>query len=65
MPPERRAYECDQCNGQVIVDAGAKTPECCGQKMKVIPLDQCTQADTAEHARFENNNEPCDDGRSG
>lgn len=65
MAPARKAYVCDQCKGQVIIKADADTPECCGRKMKVIPMDQCTLADTAEHARFNNNNEPCDDGRAG
>jgi hypothetical protein len=33
--------------------------------MTPIPLDQCTLSTTAEHARFDDLDDPCDDGRSG
>jgi len=40
-------------------------PECCGETMKEIPLDVCTQPAHAEHARPMRDDEPCDDGRAG
>jgi len=63
--PKDQAYECPNCKGQVMATAGGPVPECCGQSMKSIPLDQCTLTTTAEHSRFDKDDEPCDDGRAG
>lgn len=60
-----KAYECKNCKGQRRLEAGEGVPECCGRPMTAIPLDQCTQASAAEHARFDEPDEPCDDGRAG
>ncbi len=60
-----QAYECQNCKGQVMAETGGPVPECCGRSMKSIPLDQCTLSTTAEHSRFDKDDEPCDDGRSG
>ena len=59
------AYRCDQCNGEVLLKEGTPPPDCCGQPMKNIPLDQCTLSATAEHSRWGVDDEPCDDGRAG
>jgi hypothetical protein len=60
-----KAYECSICKGQVRAPADGPIPECCGQSMHSIPLDQCTLSTTAEHSRFDKDDEPCDDGRAG
>lgn len=60
-----QAYECKDCKGQKITSAGKAPPECCGRPMQRIPMDQCTLSATAEHSRFDTDDEPCDDGRGG
>jgi hypothetical protein len=60
-----KAYKCEICEGQVVTPADGPVPECCGQAMRNIPLNQCTLTNTAEHARFDQDDEPCDDGRAG
>jgi hypothetical protein len=60
-----KAYRCEICKGQVLISSNSPIPECCGQAMRNIPLDQCTLSTTAEHARFDQEDDPCDDGRSG
>ena len=62
---DQKAFECPNCKGQRKVDANKPIPECCGQTMAAIPLDQCTLSATAEHSRFDDFDEPCDDGREG
>jgi hypothetical protein len=62
--PEQIAYQCDNCQSQKL--SPPKTPpECCGQPMQNIPMDQCTLSTTAEHSRWDKDDEPCDDGRAG
>jgi hypothetical protein len=63
----KQTYECVDCGNKTeITDADAKTPECCGKPMQTVaPLDACTASSTAEHSRFDDISEPCDDGRSG
>ena len=63
--PAEQAYECENCAGQKMIKPGDQPPDCCDQPMKSIPLDQCTLATTAEHSRFDQEDEPCDDGRAG
>jgi hypothetical protein len=60
-------YECKKCGkGKDVKTAEAAPPECCGQPMeKAAPLPFCTVSDTAEHARMDHLDEPCDDGRTG
>jgi hypothetical protein len=60
-----KAYECTICKGQIVTSADNPVPECCGQAMQNIPMDQCTLTTTAEHARFDQDDGPCDDGRAG
>ena len=63
--PNDQAYECANCKNQKMSKEAENTPECCGQPMSNIPMDQCTLATTAEHSRFDKDDEPCDDGRAG
>jgi Desulfoferrodoxin, N-terminal domain len=62
-----QVYECSNCGNTVEVDAEeSKTPECCGNAMKPAEeLKPCSLSTTAEQDRFEDFDEPCDDGRSG
>jgi hypothetical protein len=64
---EKTRYKCVNCDGRVEAAKEGETPQCCGQPMveTAEPLDQCTLSGTAEHARFDDTQEPCDDGRSG
>lgn len=60
-----KTYRCELCYR--TVDLGSNemvVPECCGKPM-TVDLPVCTLTDTAEHARFEETGEPCDDGRAG
>ena len=57
-------YECSNCKNNVILKEGEDPPECCKEKM--TPLQACTSDHAmAEHARPMEEEEPCDDGRSG
>ena len=64
---ERVGYTCKKCGGQVEVDPeNDQKPECCEAPMeKSADLDSCQASFTAEHSRFDSDDEPCDDGRSG
>lgn len=59
-----KAYKCKEC-GRTVKISGNKTPECCGEPMKQLPLNVCLQPDHAEHSRPMEDEEPCDDGRAG
>ena len=63
--PEQVAYQCENCQGQKLAAQEKQPPDCCGQSMQTIPMDQCTLATTAEHSRLDKDDEPCDDGRAG
>ena len=60
-------YECTNCGNTVEAKAdGSNLPECCGHAMKPAEdLKACGLSSTAEHSRFDDFDEPCDDGRSG
>ncbi len=59
-------YQCDHCEKTVDSAPGANgPPECCGRQMRITePLPVC-QASGAEHSRYDSEDAPCDDGRSG
>lgn len=58
-------FNCEVC-GTNVKAKSSDAPECCHQPMKkVVPMDQCQASFTAEHSRFDDNDEPCDDGRAG
>ena len=64
---DMQGYECASCGNTVEVAADeTKSPECCGSEMKPTEdLKACGLSSTAEHSRFDDFDEPCDDGRAG
>jgi len=64
---DKQVYECANCGNTVEVAADqSRPPECCGNAMKPVEeLKACGLSSTAEHSRFDDFDEPCDDGRSG
>jgi len=64
---EKVSYMCKSCGGKKEVDTASEgVPECCNTPMeKMLPMNSCTVSTTAEHSRFDETDEPCDDGRSG
>ena len=64
---EKTAYECKNCGNKMEVDSSeSNAPECCEEPMeKAEPLPVCDLSTTAEHSRFDDMGEPCDDGRAG
>ena len=60
-------FECENCGKSLETSVDdAKTPECCDKPMKQIgDLDACKVSTTAEHSRFDDFDDACDDGRSG
>jgi hypothetical protein len=64
---EKQNYECLNCGKRMerSVD-DSNIPECCGKPMPAVePLPACETSSTAEHSRFDDLGEPCDDGRAG
>ncbi len=63
----KHVYECENCGKSVELGAEeAIAPECCDKPMKEITdLDACKVSTTAEHSRFDDFDDACDDGRSG
>lgn len=60
-------YTCKKCGGKAeAVSEKDPNPKCCDEPMeKSVDLDSCQASFTAEHSRFDGDDEPCDDGRSG
>ena len=60
-------FNCESCGNQVELEASqTQAPDCCDKPMqKEEPLPVCETSATAEHSRFDDFGEPCDDGRSG
>lgn len=58
-------YNCEVCGkSEEVPQAEPKTLECCGKPMVKAPdLPVCETSATAEHSRFDDIGEPCDDGR--
>jgi hypothetical protein len=63
----KNVYECENCGKSLELSLeDAKAPECCDKPMKEIgDLDACHTSTTAEHSRFDDFDDACDDGRSG
>lgn len=59
---DNKTYRCKDCGNEVVVDARAAIPECCGQLMEQLPLDPCTHPHVAEAARPGSTDDACDDG---
>ncbi len=64
---EKQVFECETCGSTYEQSADdSKVPECCGKPMRTLKaLDSCQMSTTAEHSRFDDSGEPCDDGRAG
>ena len=58
----KKAYRCPGCGEEVIVADSSEVPDCCGEPMNQIPLEDCTKAANAESARFFDEDGACDDG---
>ena len=60
-------FNCEVCGeSRAAENKESEIPECCGKPMaKQEPLPVCEISSTAEHSRFDDLGEPCDDGRSG
>lgn len=58
----QKAYRCPECGDEVIIADSDQVPDCCGQPMQQISLDECTKAPNAESARFGDEDGACDDG---
>ena len=61
---EEKTYQCENC-GKTVKISDEKIPECRGKLMKKPPLDICLQPAHAEHARPMEDEDACDDFRSG
>lgn len=55
-----KAYRCEDCGHEIIQDEHEPVPQCCGEKMKEIPLEACRDAGP-EAARPGVEDEPCED----
>jgi DNA-directed RNA polymerase subunit RPC12/RpoP len=64
---DKYMYKCNTCGEEKeLTDSKHQSPECCGKPMaKVVDLPPCVTSNTAEHARLDDLEGPCDDGRSG
>ena len=64
---KKQTYECTNCGKTIQQDVNdTNALECCGKPMRPVePLDTCQVSTTAEHSRFDDISEPCDDGRAG
>lgn len=64
---EKTIYQCRHCQKTLETSGvSAGLPECCAEPMeKMDDPAACRQSPTAEHARMDGENDPCDDGRSG
>ena len=63
---EKKTYECKSCGSKTELEKTSdEQPACCDQPMQEVALPVCDISETAEHSRFDQMGEPCDDGRSG
>ncbi len=60
---DKASYKCNTCSKILDLETDKGVPECCGMPMVKMPF--CRTTDTAEHARANDDGEPCDDGRAG
>ena len=60
-------YSCETCGKrQRLENKTGVIPACHNEPMKLVhPLPECVTTITAEHARWNNYGEPCDDNRGG
>ena len=64
---DKREYACEKCGQKVTSKKGKPAvSKCCNAQLKVIEkVPFCTTAPSAEQARADNEDDPCDDGRDG
>lgn len=62
-----KTFQCEACGKQVdLAGEVPATSDCCGAKwVEVDRLPACEMPATAEHSRFDAEDDPCDDGRAG
>ena len=60
-------YRCETCGAQAEFEGTAPAvSDCCqGRWLVVEKLPACGMPASAEHSRFDTDDGPCDDGRSG
>ncbi len=60
-------FECETCGKRAeTAPTENKVPECCGRPMRTAEkLPVCDLSSTAEHSRFQRDDDACDDGRGG
>ncbi|MBL0714852.1 MAG: hypothetical protein JJV98_14250 [Desulfosarcina sp.] len=65
--PAQKTYKCEKCGREVteIPDDLTRSDCCQAQWVETEPLPVCTRPGSAEHTRFDAEDEPCDDGRGG
>jgi len=57
------AYYCNQCHKVLKSGKREFSPECCGHEMEYVSLTECMKDPSwAEHARFFDEDGPCDPG---
>jgi len=61
---KEETFECEKC-GKNVKSSNGENPACCGKPMKKISLGICTQPAHAEHSRPMEDEDACDDFRSG
>ena len=58
-------YECLTCKKSVNVEHWEQVPTCRGKEMQKVDHEICLQPDHAEHSRPMDDEDACDDFRSG
>lgn len=61
-PMKLKAYHCSHCDEEKIISADKAAPECCGETMLQIPLEDCSKPYNPESARLYESDDACDDG---
>lgn len=57
-------YQCMSCKRTVNAKSN-EIPKCCGKSMKKIPIEICLQPSHSEHSRPMEDEDACNDFRSG
>ena len=58
-------YQCQTCQRTATIEEGENIPNCCGKPMEKQTREICLQPAHSEHARPMEDEEPCNDFRSG
>lgn len=62
---DKKGYQCTKC-GRTKISSNELAPECCNSPMQQVPLDSCVKPPAdAESARTFDDDDACDDFRSG